>query len=330
MLSLGCLVGRPTTEINNTTIDALLAGIANNDYTPTATELCKNLPDNLDICLNEYNNEIRKQGGPTLNEVIKVIPKPVIIYVNGYWNGDLPYSSGDNLKNYWGSSFMISARNTNLVEKEYFINGANTFFSSGITRFNDGKLFAETRFTNQSSDFYKKIILSLQDNNGKYIKPLYFVSHSMGGAFAEGMISFLTSKGVPIAKIYHFSPADVSDFTATLPEQTIQIDIFPDPVLAYKNIDDIYYISNIKYFGIADNPQGITNLFGHAYTRGNPDESFIWDWVKNLLNSQMKLTTVSPNGIKYYSSSTATKFNFMILDGVKYKKSSLSNQYIKQ
>ena len=84
LLSLGCLVGRPTTEIENTTIDALLAGIANNDYTPTATELCKNLPDNLDICLNEYNNEIRKQGGPTLNEgLLSIKPKrfksPVLI-----------------------------------------------------------------------------------------------------------------------------------------------------------------------------------------------------------------------------------------------------------
>ena len=262
-------------------------------------------------------------------DAMAVSSEPVLTYVNGYWNSDIPYSSDDKLRDYWGDIFMSKARGLAKTQKEFFINGANMILSSGSLRFDDGKKFVEARFNNHQSDFYKKVILSLQDKTGEFIKPLYFVSHSIGGAFAEGMISYLSSKGVPIEKVYHFSPADVSDFRATLPEKTVEIDIFPDPVLAYKNVNDTYFISNIKYFGIADNPKGLTDVLGHAYTKGYSSQAFPWNWVEDIFNVKMIEGSL---GVNYTSNSpNNTRFNYVITNGIKYRKIPLTdNQYLKQ
>ncbi|MGB4774869.1 MAG: fibronectin type III domain-containing protein, partial [Daejeonella sp.] len=262
----------------------------------------------------ENAKELSKQAA----EVEKETPSPIIIYVNGYWNKSIPLAGPDYFKDYWDDDFIEKSKTFNNVSKNYFINGANTMLSSGSSRYKEGKQFAESHFDNKQSDFYKKVIQVIQDKDGKFVKPLYFVSHSMGAAFSEGIISVLHQKGISIAKVFHFSPADVSGFTATLPDVTVEIDIYPDPVLAYKNFDDAFFIKNIKYFGIVNNPKGITDIYGHEYTK---KEAKVWDWAEDILNTKMTMehnplwksdhfNPVSPH---------KTIFNHLMINGKRYK-----------
>jgi hypothetical protein len=267
-------------------------------------------------------------------------PQPVIVYVNGYWNKDWPkLAGGDNLRDYWETNFITRARTLLNTQNEYFINGASTSFSSGSARFEEGKKFVNDRFSNKQSDFYKKVIQSVQNDNGNFIKPLYFVSHSMGSAFAEGMISALQEKGVMIDKVYHFSPADVSGFSATLPDKTYEIDIFPDIVLAYKNLNDAYYIKDIRFFGIVNNPEGVTDIYGHYYTKA---EGFVWNWAQDLSSGSIipdgEIVYLYPSGdpagepiskpAYRFNSPQGTNFIHLLFNGVLYTRD--GNKYIKK
>lgn len=246
----------------------------------------------------------------------------VIVFVNGYWNSDLPYAGDDFFKDYWSQAYIDQASIYTGIKPKYYINGANSAFSSGVTRFNDGVNFINERMSNSQSNFYKNVIKKTQNQQGDYVKPIYFVSHSMGGAFAEGMIKALSMKGVKIGKVFHFSPADVSDFNLNFPDKTIQMDIFPDPVLAYKNLDDARFFSNVKNYGIADNPGDL--LLGHMYTKTEP---LIWRWVHDLEHLQM--IPINPNGntVTQYNSAApfGTKFNYVIKNSIRYKKLLFSN-----
>jgi hypothetical protein len=116
------------------------------------------------------------------------------------------------------------------TKNKLFLNGAGTKFSSGKERYIEGQKLANERYTNPQSKFYIEVF--------KNYRQIMIVSHSMGGAYAEGIISFLKSKKIKIEKIVHLSPADTSDFSISLPKKTYQIDINLDPVLMYKNADD--------------------------------------------------------------------------------------------
>lgn len=113
-----------------------------------------------------------------------------------------------------------------------FIDGANKWDSSGETRFNSGWAEAELLWNSWLQE--KQVI----DAQGRQQKLLFVVSHSMGGAHAEGMIAAWKYKGLKIERVLHFSAADNREFYVTLPRQTYQINIVPDPVLMYKNADD--------------------------------------------------------------------------------------------
>ena len=203
--------------------------------------------------------------------------EPVIIFVNGYWNVSwlqkdlLGFSDGKALVGYWGNKLKDNVLNYFKSNKEniYFINGADTAFSRGSTRYNNGKEFAEARLKNKQSKFYKAIS---EDN-----RDVMIVSHSMGGAFAEGILSILKSQNVNVKKVVHLSPADVSGFSTTYSDRTYQIDISWDPVLTYKNLNDGDYIKGIKYAGLIQNPDH--DQYGHANTKL---EGYVWDWFEDL------------------------------------------------
>ena len=204
----------------------------------------------------------------------------LIIYVNGYFNDDFPLTSGKKLEEYWGapsanaSAFIIRSKIALKASKSdlFFINGADEPTSSGAKRFMNGRKFVQDRMKNKQSQFYN-IITSIIINKGD----IKFVSHSMGSAFTEGMIAELAFYTVSITKIVHFSAADKSDFPVGLPEKTYQIDVFPDPVLLYKNLDDAKLMNGIMYACVAPNDEDL--LLGHAYTKSR---DYVWDWYEDL------------------------------------------------
>ncbi len=206
----------------------------------------------------------------SFGDYLKVKQKePLIIYICGYWNSKMPYAGTEWGEQYWGQTLKSSAKRYFRSTKEYFINGAGTKLSSGQTRYTDGKEFAESRYGNIQSKFYQEVF--------KNVRRIMIVSHSMGAAFSEGVLSILKQHNVQVEKILHLSPADTSDFNVNFPEITYQIDIDWDPVLMYKNANDTAFIKGIKYAGLVKNPR--VDEFGHMYTK---EEAFVWKWFEDL------------------------------------------------
>ena len=205
-----------------------------------------------------------------VSKKVKIYDKSLVVYVNGYWNKDLPYAGEKIGKGYWGNGLRRKAtKEYDNSIKEFFINGADSMFSSGKLRFEKGMKFAEERIKNTSSKFYTEVI--------KKKRKIIMISHSMGAAFLEGVMNVIKKENIEIEKVVHFSPADTSDFSVTFPEITYQIDILYDPVLMFKNVNDQTFIKGIKYAGLVKNPYD--DKFGHMYTK---DESFVWDWFEDL------------------------------------------------
>ncbi|NML37597.1 hypothetical protein HHL17_10380 [Chitinophaga sp. G-6-1-13] len=207
--------------------------------------------------------------------------EPVILFVNGYWNKDLPYAGGDSGQQYWANKFVQAGQKYFKAQKRLFINGSNTMFSSGSLRFNEGKKIALDRFNNPKSTFYQ-LIFKEKGADDQFLTPVFIVSHSMGAAYAEGIASVLKEKGVKVKKVVHFSPADVNNFSATFPACTFQLDISIDPVLTFKNMNDGLFIKGIQFAGQVKNPSN--DEYGHMYTK---TEAYVWDWLEDLEGIQL-------------------------------------------
>lgn len=207
--------------------------------------------------------------------------EPVILFVNGYWNKDVPYAGPDAGQEYWGQRFRSAAKKYFIAQKELFINGSNTMLSSGKLRFNEGRKLALDRFNNPKSNFYQAIFKE-KGGDDQFLTPVFVVSHSMGAAYAEGIVSVLKEKGVPVKKVAHFSPADVNDFSVNIPARTFQIDISVDPVLTFKNMNDGLFIKGIVLAGQVENPA--KDVYGHMYTKTAP---YVWDWLEDLETIQL-------------------------------------------
>jgi len=209
---------------------------------------------------------------------------PLIVFVNGYWNiswiqKDLfGFSDGKSLQDYWEIEFRNRAIDYfSKDSKVYFINGADIALSSGQNRFNNGENFAKERLKNTESKFYKEIF--------RIKRRIKIISHSMGAAFSEGVLSTLKKQKIFVEKIIHFSPADVSDFSVTFPDRTYQIDISIDPVLIFKNVNDRDYIKNIRYAALIQNPDH--DQYGHANTK---TEGYVWNWFEDLESLELNFS----------------------------------------
>lgn len=132
------------------------------------------------------------------------------------------------------------------------------------------------------------------------MKKIFIISHSMGGAHAEGMISAWKYHDLEIEYVLHFSAADNKDFQVNLPHVTYQINLVPDPVLMYKNTDDSakvlwenfwnmlrrpYLDSSCAYMIEKMLPEHYievknTDALNHAYTKGGT----VWNLVPFLKN----------------------------------------------
>lgn len=142
--------------------------------------------------------------------------EPLIIYVCGYWNKDMPYAGAEWGEDYWGALMKNKAKEYFKTSKEYFINGAGNAFSSGRSRYNSGVKLANERLKNNSSKFYKEVF--------RKKRKVIIISHSMGRAFSEGILEVLKREKINIDKFVHLSPADTSDFNINYPDRTYQID----------------------------------------------------------------------------------------------------------
>lgn len=119
-----------------------------------------------------------------VSKKVKIYDKSLVVYVNGYWNKDLPYAGKKIGKGYWGNGLRRKAtKEYDNSIKEFFINGADSMFSSGKLRFEKGMKFAEERIKNTSSKFYTEVI--------KKKRKIIMISHSMGAAFLEGVMNVI-------------------------------------------------------------------------------------------------------------------------------------------
>ena len=221
----------------------------------------------------------------TVSQKTKIKLEAVIVFVNGYWNsGDADSSVpgysflkkiiAENVigsyskEAYWGSLFISNSKK--YFERKYkkwtakeiektdciFIDGSSSWNSSGKERWNNG---CEEATNLIETELKSKDVINDEKEQQKLI---FFVSHSMGAAHAEGMIC--SWGGYPynwkIDGVLHFSPADNRGFSVKLPSATWEINILPDPVLAYKNLDD-----TVKSLW-----KTILEKLGKSYTNENP------------------------------------------------------------
>jgi RHS repeat-associated protein len=127
----------------------------------------------------------------------------LIIFVNGFDGGvygriDKSKKSPTKIK-YWGPSLIQGFKRTYQDNNDMYVNGS------------DGNLGASMAY--QRYDLgYEYVMKNLdkikKEANGETIK---IVSHSMGSAYSEGMISALVEKGFTVEEVVHLSACDAAD-----------------------------------------------------------------------------------------------------------------------
>lgn len=273
------------------------------------------------------------------------IAPPIILFVNGYSNTRSDMANPGYLKEYWDDSKFEDYKNFSAqyfktrLNQQFFINGADTMFSGASKRYSNGYNYAKNRLTNTQSNLWEELMTD-KDKDNHFTRPVIVISHSMGGAFAEGMLSFFKKMKLNVEKVIHFSPADVSGFTVNFPEITYQIDINPDPVLKFKNLNDRPLIRNIKNASVAQNP--LDDMYGHDYSKR---KGFVWNWFEDLNELKFrpirKVNLPSWGGLKEHQVyeliyTHGSKFDLLMKNGVVYMSlefnlglKTTKNEYIK-
>ena len=161
-------------------------------------------------CLNTPMNAIDPDGERT-------------IFVHGYL-GFGAYVGGAS---YWGgenSSFVKGAQKFfNDFDYPYFVATDHSWYSSANDRFIEGRKYA--------SEHYNVITQGMSKEHDVF----NLVSHSMGGAFAEGIAEYLIEKGWNITAIAHFNawqPSRVKGTPNTKHITRLDITSENDPVQA--------------------------------------------------------------------------------------------------
>lgn len=240
----------------------------------------------------------------------------MIIFVNGYTLGCQPFRA------YWSSSknsneFIEAACayfTDSAINEESFVNGSGKWFGSRASlRYKAGKKYALEKL-----NFYKQTI---QPN-----EKIHIISHSMGAAFAEGMIEIFCQHQLPIGKIVHFAPAharkikidpktnNLLRIQLNATEDTI-IERFSDPLIRGKKLR----IPGINLYGKVHWNPWIYHPKHMAYVQKKKRKhqqhphfdlktyAFVFDW---LLDLEKLSHSNKPN-----QSSTKTKFEAVYIHG---------------
>lgn len=120
-------------------------------------------------------------------------------------------------------------------------------FSTAQSRISAGYKYAEENF--------KMLISDLQP--GETFK---FVTHSMGAAFAEGIVSYLIGHGYQVDEIVHINPFQAADITTNASPNVKTVD--------YQNIDD-WVINDLP---IVSSPGDIKNADFHLREPSNDSD----------------------------------------------------------
>ncbi|UXE68811.1 MAG: hypothetical protein KA713_09650 [Chryseotalea sp. WA131a] len=248
-----------------------------------------------------------------------------IVFVNGYYNtGSLSGLAGSvGGQGYWGTDLISGAQTFFGDKKTGFVDGRGAWNSTGSERFDAGYAYAKANLTTITAGMVE----------GETVK---IVSHSMGGAYSEGMIKYLQEQKIAVEQVVHLSPADPSGFTASS-APTMQFNLENDGVLLYKNFGENYMIPGVDRYGIASTARGKSDdlQLSHIDTKINN----IWGMVGDLKNIQMNITgntmstpfgtfTGPSNSYNSTGNSNGTQFNILNIGGTDYKGTSAPNNFI--
>jgi hypothetical protein len=173
-------------------------------------------------------------------------------------------------------------------ETTHFVDG-NTLgaTSNGAERFAAGYAYAKENFD--------KLIAPVLDKDGVQNQTVQFVSHSMGSAYAEGMIKYFEEQNIVVSKVVHLSPADPNDFTASTKPNTTQLTIENDIVLAAKDgYNAGKTIVGADRNGIVETERGMMEdlINSHGDTKL---KASTWKYVSDLDNMRMTPTNTVIN-----------------------------------
>lgn len=194
--------------------------------------------------------------------------KSIIFFVNGFWGKQKISPCQCNLECYWQyDSIQLKPRNNwnyNQVQAELFFQESYQYFNTKQVYFVDGGNF--TPFT-KAKKRRKKGTQFIDNQLDAIIKEskidtsfsINFVTHSMGGAYAEGMIEALLKKGFKVGEVLHLSPSEAADIRTFKnkngPSKRIQVISQSDATVRqvnrwhrYKKDNLIHSIPNIDYF----------------------------------------------------------------------------------
>ncbi|WKZ76304.1 MAG: hypothetical protein QY303_05265 [Vicingaceae bacterium] len=264
-----------------------------------------------------------------------------IIFVNGYYNtgdGTMPRYISKNVigtvggEGYWSSSFISGAKTFFNDQSTGFVDGRGAWNSTGEERFNAGYAYAKANLSTITAGMVE----------GETVK---IVSHSMGAAYAEGMIKYLQEQNIAVEKVVHLSAADPSGFSAHN-SNTLQLNLENDIVLGYKNFGENNMISGVTRYGEVNTERGYFSDLANSHADTKFDAG-VWNMVRDLENIQMNFTgntsktinigdpsfgpsmyqTLKWGNYNSTGNTFGTQFNTLNINGSNYSGGSSSNTY---
>lgn len=248
-----------------------------------------------------------------MNDNSNLKTQKIIFFVNGYTYKCKP------LKEYWtekGNQFLDAANDYFGKNCDFlFVNGEGPWYSGANYRFKKGKIFATKMLEDHKNKFTKKT-------------SLFFVTHSMGSAYAEGMISILNEEKFNIKNVIHLSSANAKSihFSKNLESiERIQIGICGDKTLKLFSNPLPYFskfkIPKIKIYGeilsdIKEFHPEVTVLDQKKWDFHYDTKTFayIWKYIENLETINKTFSNKNLKQIKIDNITRFVQFNSFCLD----------------
>jgi RHS repeat-associated protein len=216
-----------------------------------------------------------------------------IIFVNGY----LGFGSPVGGATYWGgqkSAFVTGAANFFRDHTDpYFTDVSFSLTSSVADREDAGRRYAE--------EHYDELTKGLNMEAEQF----EFVTHSMGSAFAEGMIAYLKERGWKVAATVHINAFQSADIAANKAQRnmfgTNEADA-DDPgtyVVDYQNTNDPVINNSLRSspgdIKNADLKARIISNKGISYIHRDPIDGGrrFWMTLRNLIDDKINNKTIS-------------------------------------
>jgi hypothetical protein len=194
--------------------------------------------------------------------------KDIIIFVNGFWGKQKLSPCRCNLACYWQyDSITIKPRtqwNYNQTQAELFFQECYQYFKTSHVIFVDGGHFmpitkAKKRRKKGIKYIDNQLVTILNTTKIDTNSLVHFVTHSMGAAYAEGMIEAMLKRNYRVGEVIHLSPSEAGDIRTFSnvkgPQKRIQIISQSDVTVKnvnrwhrYKKDNLIRAIPNIDYF----------------------------------------------------------------------------------